>query len=84
MTMADTDREVFAENGAETGEMGIEKAFEELQELLSRMDEEGVSLEESFKCYERGMKRIRYCNDTIDKVEKKVMILSAEGKADEF
>ena len=82
--MADTDREVFAENGAETGEMGIEKAFEELQELLSRMDEEGVSLEESFKCYERGMKLIRYCNDTIDKVEKKVMILSAEGKADEF
>ena len=65
MTMADTDREVFAENGAETGEMGIEKAFEELQELLS-------------------MKLIRYCNDTIDKVEKKVMILSAEGKADEF
>ena len=84
MTMADTDREVVAENGAETGEMGIEKAFEELQELLSRMDEEGVSLEESFKCYERGMKLIRYCNDTIDKVEKKVMILSAEGKADEF
>ena len=84
MTMADTDREVFAENGAETGEMGIEKAFEELQELLSRMDEEGVSLEESFKCYERGMKLIRYCNETIDKVEKKVMILSAEGKADEF
>ena len=62
----------------------IYEAFEELQELLSRMDEEGVSLEESFKCYERGMKLIRYCNDTIDKVEKKVMILSAEGKADEF
>ncbi len=62
----------------------IEEAFAKLQEILSRMDEEGVTLEESFKCYEDGMKLIRYCNETIDTVEKKVQILSAEGETDEF
>ena len=63
---------------------GIEDAFAKLQEILSRMDEEGVTLEESFRCYEKGMKLIKYCNETIDTVEKKVQILSAEGETDEF
>ena len=29
----------------------IEEAFAKLQEILSKMDEEGVTLEESFGCY---------------------------------
>lgn len=63
---------------------GIEDAFTKLQEILSRMDEDGVTLEESFTCYEQGMKLIRYCNQTIDTVEKKVQQLSAEGETYEF
>jgi exodeoxyribonuclease VII small subunit len=62
----------------------IEEAFEMLGEILAKMDEPGVTLEESFSCYEQGMKLIRYCNKTIDTVEKKVQVLSAEGETDEF
>ena len=63
---------------------GIEEAFEKLREILGKMDDEGVSLEESFRLYEQGMKLVRYCNETIDTVEKKVRVLSAEGETDEF
>lgn len=62
----------------------IEEAFEMLGKILAKMDEPGVTLEESFNCYEQGMKLIRYCNETIDTVEKKVQVLSAEGETDEF
>ena len=62
----------------------IEEAFEMLGEILAKMDEPGVTLEESFSCYEQGMKLIRYCNETIDTVEKKVQVLNAEGETDEF
>ncbi len=84
MTMADRSEEIKAEATEEIQVKGIEDAFLKLQEILSRMDDEEVSLEESFQCYEKGMKLIRYCNDTIDAVEKKVKILSAEGRTDEF
>ena len=84
MTMANSGEEINVKNTDEPEVKGIEEAFERLQESLSRMDDEGVSLEESFKCYEKGMKLIKYCNDTIDAVEKKVKVLSAEGKTDEF
>ena len=63
---------------------GIEEAFAMLDQILARMDEEGVTREESFKCYEQGMKLVKYCNDTIDAVEKKVQVLSAGGETDEF
>ena len=63
---------------------GIEEAFAMLEKILARMDEDGVTLKESFDCYEQGMKLIKYCNETIDTVEKKVQILSAGGETDEF
>ena len=72
-------------NGSPAGEVNsIEEAFEMLGKILAKMDEPGVTLEESFTCYEQGMKLIRYCNETIDTVEKKVQVLSAEGETDEF
>lgn len=70
------------EAGAVPEGLSVEDAFAQLQQILDRMDAEGVSLEESFRCYERGMKLIRYCNDTIDRVEKKVRVLSTDLSAD--
>ena len=36
------------------------------------------------KAFEEGMKLVKYCNDSIDKVEKKVLILGQDGEVDEF
>lgn len=58
----------------------IEKSFDELEKIVEMMDSEDISLEESFKLYEKGMKLVKQCNDKIDKVEKKINII--EGKED--
>lgn len=87
-TESDEQAEKQADNSDVSTEipegLSVEDAFDQLQHILERMDAEGVSLEESFRCYERGMKLIRYCNETIDRVEKKVRVLSAEGESYEF
>jgi len=41
-------------------------------------------LEESFLAYQEGMKLLKQCNDTIDKVEKQVLALNKDGELDEF
>lgn len=56
----------------------IEQTFEELEKVLARMEAQDISLEESFSCYERGMKLVKACNDKIDKVEKQILVLSEE------
>lgn len=65
-------------------DLSIEQSFARLQEILARMEEEDVTLEESFSCYEEGMKLVRRCNEKIAQVEQKVMVLSEDGSLDEF
>lgn len=84
ISMGDNTVTNTSENASVPEVKGIEEAFAMLDQILAKMDEEGVTLEESFRCYEHGMKLIKYCNETIDAVEKKVQVLSAEGETDEF
>lgn len=56
----------------------LETAFEELDRLIDQMEYKDTSLEESFKLYTAGVKLIKYCNDSLDKVEKKLIEISEE------
>lgn len=53
----------------------LEESLEELNEVISKMDREDISLEESFKLYNQGVKLCKTCNDKIDKVEKQLEII---------
>lgn len=75
---------IISENEISGKDLSIEEAFEQISKLLAQMEQEDCSLEDSFKCYEEGMKLIRYCNGRIDRVEKKVLALNADGELDEF
>ena len=56
----------------------LETAFAELEELIRQMENKDTGLEDSFKLYTAGMKLIKYCNDSLDKVEKKLIQLGEE------
>ncbi|MFR5634115.1 MAG: exodeoxyribonuclease VII small subunit [Monoglobales bacterium] len=60
----------------------IEEIFAQLDELLEKLEASDTSLEESFACYEAGMKLVKACSDKIDKVEKQMMILQGGEEAD--
>lgn len=57
----------------------VEEAFQELESLIMKMEEGEGSLEESFACYEKGMKLVKECSDKIDRVEKQIMVLAEDG-----
>lgn len=59
--------------------LSLEQAFIRLEDTISRLESEDITLEESFAEYKAGMELLKYCNDSIDKVEKQVMMLSEEG-----
>ena len=64
--------------------MSLEEALEQLDETIAKLQSEEVSLEESFELYKKGMDYVKICNDTIEQVEKKVLMLNQEGKLDEL
>lgn len=65
-------------------DFNLEEAFAMLDETVARLEGEDISLEESFAEYQKGMELLKKCNDAIDRVEKKVLVLNEKGETDEF
>lgn len=57
-------------------EKSLETSFEELNTIITRLEQDDLTLEDSFTLYTEGMKLLKKCNDSIDKVEKKLVVLS--------
>ncbi len=53
----------------------LEESFEKLDELVGKLEDGSLSLDEAFKCYKEGIKLVRHCNAQLDKVEKQMIIL---------
>lgn len=62
----------------------LEHAFEQLEDVIERMQDNEISLEDAFLEYEQGMKLLKQCNEAIDRVEKQVMKISESGELCEF
>ncbi|HBI72318.1 MAG TPA: exodeoxyribonuclease VII small subunit [Lachnospiraceae bacterium] len=65
-------------------QMKLEESFERLDQILAGLERPEVSLEDSFALYQEGMKLLKLCNDSIDKVEKELIILGENGEPDEL
>ena len=62
----------------------LQDIFEKLDAVIENMEQGEISLEESFKLYHKGMDMLKICNDKIDTVEKKMLVLDDEGEEHEF
>ena len=57
----------------------FEKALEELEELVSSMEDGKLSLEDSLQAFEKGIKLTRECQAALKKAEQKVRVLINEN-----
>ncbi|MBR4208150.1 MAG: exodeoxyribonuclease VII small subunit [Lachnospiraceae bacterium] len=72
------------EKNEEQKKPGLEENFKALDEILEKMEDEDIPLEKAFALYEDGIKRLKDCSEELDMVEKKVKILSKNGKLEDF
>ena len=68
----------------EEKEISLEEAFTRLKETIENLEKDDITLEQSFQEYQKGMLLVKKCNEIIDKVEKKVLVLNEDGGTDEF
>ena len=65
-------------------EIKLEESFDKLNQIMEALEKPDISLEDSFTLYQEGMKLLKACNDSIDKVEKELIILSENGETNEL
>ena len=69
-------------NNSDIGKLPFERAIEELESIVKRLEEGKVPLEESIAIYERGEALKRRCEDLLRQAEARVekITLGAGGK----
>ena len=65
-------------------EKSLEEMFAELDLLAEKLENRDTSLEDSFILYRQGMELLKYCNDKLDTVEKKMLQMNEDGSLGEF
>ena len=79
---------IIEENNTEnnmnnTENVGIEDNFEQLEDIISKMQSDRITLEQSFELYNKGLSLVQDCNNQIEKIEKQIKIIE-EGNINEL
>ena len=61
-------------------EKKFEKAMERLEEIVENLEGGELSLEDSLKAFEEGMKLAGFCSHKLEEAEKKVTLLVRESE----
>lgn len=62
----------------------LEAMFQDLEHVITALEGDEVTLEQSFRLYHEGMEMIRICNQSIETIEKKVQVIDQNGEYHEF
>ena len=57
----------------------FEDAMKRLEEITHRLEKGDLTLDESLKAFEEGMKLTKFCSDKLEEAEQKVTKLIKEG-----
>lgn len=66
----------------DTSKMGFEQAIGELSDIVARIEQGQIPLQDSLQQYEKGMTLIKRCREILSKAEKKIEKISAEDNSD--
>ena len=60
----------------------FEKALEELETLVARMEDGKLSLEESLAAYQRGAELIKFCESKLSDAQARIAVLDGDTLRD--
>lgn len=65
----------------ETEAPAFEKLLAEAEDLAEKMDEGGLTLDESIRAYQRGVENLKRCSELLREAEDKVQVLLEKNGA---
>ena len=61
-------------------EMKFEEALKRLEKIVEELESGKLSLDESLKKYEEGVRLSRFCHKTLQAAQKKIQVLTKKGE----
>ncbi len=63
---------------------GLEERFSMIEDILEKMEDENVTLDQSFDLYKQGIEQIKAANADLDRIEKAMLVINEDGELEEF
>ncbi len=63
--------------------LSFEEAIKELGNIVGKIEQGRIPLQDSLKQYERGMALIKHCRDILQKAEKRIEKISKEQESED-
>ena len=76
------EMDLSTENLSDEMNISLEDIMDKLDQTVRKMEDEKLTLEESYQCFSQGMGLVKAGNEAIDRVEKKIQILMEEDSGD--
>ena len=64
------------------GDLNLEEALEDLEQIVGKLEDGKLSLEESLILFERGIKLVRSCSTRLESAEQRIESLTGELPGD--
>lgn len=65
-------------------DLSYEQAFEELEAIVGKLEDEIQDLDAAVKLFERGQALAKHCAELLDKADLKVQTLTGDGELEKF
>ena len=63
---------------------GLEERFSMIEDILGKIEDEDVTLDQSFDLYKQGIEQIKAANADLDRIEKAMLVINEDGELEEF
>lgn len=63
-------------------DLNLEEALEDLEQIVGRLEDGKLSLEESLVLFERGIRLVRLCSSRLESAEQRIESLTGELPGD--
>ena len=64
--------------------VSLEERFEQIEEIIEKMETGDVSLDQSFELYKSGLEEIKAANAMLETIEKAMLVMNEDGSLEEF
>ncbi len=65
-------------------ELRLEEALAQVEKCVEQLEDPQISLEDSFRYYEEGIRKLKICSEKVDQIEKKMLVLNERGELEDF
>ncbi len=68
----------------DTDSLRLEEILSQVEHCINQLEDPQISLEDSFRYYEEGIRKLKLCNDKVARIEQRMMVINSQGELEPY